>query len=155
MSRWVLAGRMNTVLVRAIARTGLKAVGLSGCDAETLRAEAIADESRTGRVTGSDATLIQDLMRLGYLPVCSSVAMDGNGEALNINADEAALELAAALGARRLIYLSDVAGIRLHGATVKRLNRREAEVEIASGEIARRHDPQGTRLLRGTLPGYW
>jgi acetylglutamate kinase len=132
----VLAGRMNTLLVRSMVRRGLKAVGLTGCDAGLLSAEAVSAHSRTGRVRSADITLLNDLLQGGYIPVCSSVAMDAAGDALNINADEAALELAAALTAARLIYLSDVPGILLQGKVVHRLDREQAEQEIAGGEIA-------------------
>ncbi len=132
----VLAGRMNTLLVRSLNIEGLKAVGLSGCDAGLITGEALSGESRTGRIISAEGKLLADLMQTGYLPVCSSVAMDTAGGALNINADEAALELAVSVDAARLIYLSDVPGIQLKGSIIPRLNKEEAEAEISGGEIS-------------------
>lgn len=149
----VLAGRMNTLLVRSMVRRGLKAVGLTGCDAGLLSAEAVSAHSRTGRISSVNITLVHDLLEGGYLPVCSSVAMDADGQALNINADEAALELAAALGAARLIYLSDVPGIMLKGEVVGRLDRERAEMEIAAGEIAGGMIPKVRSSFEGVARG--
>ena len=132
----VLAGRMNTLLVRALNMQGLKAVGLSGCDAGLLTGTPLSAESRTGSISETEGKLLADLMQSGYLPVCSSVAMDAEGEALNINADEAALELAVSVHAARLIYLSDVPGIKLRGQVVGSMDREKAEHEIAAGEIS-------------------
>ena len=132
----VLAGRMNTLLVRALNMQGLKAVGLSGCDAGLLTGTPLSSESRTGSISGTEGKLLTDLMQSGYLPVCSSVAMDAEGEALNINADEAALELAVSVHAARLIYLSDVPGIKLREQVVGSMDREKAEHEIAAGEIS-------------------
>jgi acetylglutamate kinase len=149
----VLAGSMNTLLVRSMVHRGLKAVGLTGCDAGLLTAQALSPESRTGRIGAVDITLLTALLQGGYIPVCSSVAMDADGDALNINADEAALELAAALGAARLIYLSDVPGIMLEGKVVNRLDRKRAEKKIAEGEIAGGMIPKVRSSFEGLARG--
>ncbi|WP_319562761.1 acetylglutamate kinase [Marispirochaeta sp.] len=149
----VLAGRMNTLLVRSLASRGVRAVGLSGCDAGMVIAEAAAPQSRTGRIVKTDGTLISDLIQGGYLPVCSSVAMDTAGESLNINADEAALEIAAAVNASRLVYLSDVPGILLDEEIVPLLEPVEAEKKIAAGEIAGGMIPKVRSSFQGLSRG--
>jgi acetylglutamate kinase len=149
----VLAGRMNTLLVRSLAARGMRAVGLSGCDAGMLIAEPAAPGSRTGRIVACDGKLITDLIQGSYLPVCSSVAMDNQGEALNINADEAALEIAAAVEASRLIYLSDVPGILLDKRVVPVLGPEEAEKKIHAGEIAGGMIPKVRSSFQGLSRG--
>ncbi|WP_319476412.1 acetylglutamate kinase [Marispirochaeta aestuarii] len=149
----VLAGRMNTLLVRSLAVRGMRAVGLSGCDAGMLIAEAAAPRSRTGRIVRTDGTLITDLIQGGYMPVCSSVAMDSSGEALNINADEAALEIAAGVNAARLVYLSDVPGILLDKQVIPVIGPEEAEKKITSGEIAGGMIPKVRSSFRGLSRG--
>jgi len=132
----VLAGKMNTLLVRRLVARGILAVGLSGCDAGLIRGRALEKESRTGEAVAVEPELVELLAHSGYLPVCSSVAADGEGEPLNINADEAALALAVALKADRLIFLADVPGILKAEKVIPRLNAAEAEQEILKGTIS-------------------
>jgi len=109
----VLVGRVNKELVSLINQAGGSAVGLCGKDANliTARPLAQADVGFVGEVANIDTKLVESLVKSGYVPVISSVAADETGQAYNINADTVAGELAAALGAEKLILLTDTAGI--------------------------------------------
>lgn len=132
----VLAGNVNSRLLRRCLAQGIRAVGLSGADAGLFTAVPVEAGNRTGRITATDPGVIRDLGRAGYVPVVSSVSCEANGSgALNINADDAAMALAAALGASCLIYLSDIPGILKDGAVIPTVNRTTASAEIASGVI--------------------
>jgi acetylglutamate kinase len=132
-----LAGKMNKGIVRVFETLGVPAVGLSGCDGGFFTGRSIdpAAGSRTGRVTRVKPEAALLLAGAGYVPVIASTSMDERGEALNINADEAAHEIARCLRAKALVYLSDIPGILKDGRLVVRLNAGEAEKEIAAGVI--------------------
>ena len=131
----VLAGSVSTALVRGLCAGGVRAVGVSGADAGMLKARSIGEGSRTGTVEAVDPALLGTLMDTGYVPVMSSVATDERGEGLNINADEAALAVAAALRCHDLVFVSDVPGILKGGALLGSLDASQVEVEIAAGTI--------------------
>jgi len=109
----VLVGRVNKEIVRLINQAGGKAVGISGVDGHLIQArpEGSHDMGFVGEVKSVQTELLETLIQGGYIPVVSSVAADETGQAYNINADTVAGELAAALGAEKLILLTDTAGI--------------------------------------------
>jgi acetylglutamate kinase len=109
----VLVGRVNKQIVEMINQEGGSAVGLCGKDGNLVRARPQGDEAIgfVGEVSSIDTRLIGTLIEAGHIPVISSVACDETGQAYNINADTVAGELAAALGAEKLILLTDIAGI--------------------------------------------
>jgi acetylglutamate kinase len=109
----VLVGRVNKELVSLISQAGALAVGICGKDANTIEARPVGTEGIgfVGEVTHVSTKLIESLVNSGYVPVISSVAADETGQAHNINADTVAGELAAALGAEKLILLTDTSGI--------------------------------------------
>ncbi len=109
----VLVGRVNKEIVSLINRAGGSAVGLCGTDGNLIKARPEGAEGIgfVGEVNSIDIKLLQSLVSSGYIPVVSSVATDDSGQAYNINADTVAGELAAALGAEKLILLTDTAGI--------------------------------------------
>jgi len=129
----VLAGSVNTALVRAL---GHLAVGLSGCDGATLTGERIAEDTHTGKVTGTDGRLLEELTASDWVPVVSSVSMDSNRTPLNINADEAALAISEALRADYLLFLSDIPGILEEGEVVHVMTPATTEDAIARGVIS-------------------
>lgn len=108
----VLAGKVNKTLVSLLDKKGGRAIGISGLDAQLIKAQ-IKDErlGYVGRITDVDATLITDLLEKGYIPVISTVAGDSDGNIYNINGDTAAAYIAGALGADRLVMMTDIAGI--------------------------------------------
>jgi acetylglutamate kinase len=109
----VLVGRVNKELVSLINQAGGSAVGLCGKDGNLFKARPEGQEGMgfVGEVTRVNTKLLESLVNSRYIPVVSSVGEDENGQAYNINADTVAGELAAALGAEKLILLTDTAGI--------------------------------------------
>ena len=109
----VLVGRVNKELVSLINQAGGSAVGLCGKDGNLVTARPIGTEGIgfVGEITSINEDLIKSLVNSGYVPIISSVAADGNGQAYNINADTVAGEIAASLQAEKLILLTDTPGI--------------------------------------------
>lgn len=109
----VLVGRVNKELVSLINQAGGMAVGLCGKDGNMILARHVGKEGIgfVGEVTHVNTGLIESLVNSGYVPVISSVAADETGQAHNINADTVAGEIAAALGAEKMILLTDTPGI--------------------------------------------
>jgi acetylglutamate kinase len=109
----VLVGRVNKEIVALINQAGGAAIGLCGKDANLLKARPQGQEGIgfVGEVSSIDANILSTLVTSGYIPVVSSVAADETGQSYNINADTVAGELAAALGAEKLILMTDTAGI--------------------------------------------
>jgi acetylglutamate kinase len=133
----VLAGAVNKRLVGAINAAGGRAVGLCLGDGGMVGCEqADAALGRVGRVTGGEAAVVRTLLGAGYLPVISSIGIDAGGGLLNVNADDAAAALAGAVGASRLVLLTDVEGIRGGDGVVRsRLASHQIDAMIAAGEI--------------------
>jgi acetylglutamate kinase len=120
----VLVGKVNKQIVNLLNLSGAKAVGLSGKDGQLIRARQmemviskeaqapeIIDLGKVGEVTGVETKLLHSLQRDGFIPVIAPVGVDENGETYNINADLVAGAVAGALGAKRLLLLTDVPGI--------------------------------------------
>jgi acetylglutamate kinase len=109
----VLVGRVNKELVSLIDQAGGSAVGLCGKDGNLITARPQGNEGIgfVGEVAAVNTDLLEALVERGYVPVVSSVAADETGQAYNINADTVAGEIAAAMGAEKLILLTDTPGI--------------------------------------------
>jgi acetylglutamate kinase len=109
----VLVGRVNKEIVALINKAGGSAVGLCGKDGDLFEARPSDQEGVgfVGEVTRVNPQILETLVRNGHIPVVSSVAADETGQAYNINADTVSGEIAAALGAEKLILLTDTAGI--------------------------------------------
>lgn len=111
----VLAGKTNKNIVAHLNQQGGRAVGLSGKDANLLiaaRDTRRGDLGLVGRIVQVNPEIIHTLTDGGYIPVISSVAIGGDGQSYNVNADTVAGELAGALGATKLILMTDVEGLR-------------------------------------------
>ena len=108
----VLAGKVNKTLVNLLQMKGGHAVGLSGIDGGILEAT-MKDErlGYVGEVTKIRTQPITDLLEKNYIPVISTIASDRQGNTFNINGDTAAASIAGALGAERLIMMTDIAGL--------------------------------------------
>jgi acetylglutamate kinase len=146
----VLAGKINKEIVNMINNAGGRAVGLSGKDGRLLTAQKvefyrpredeppeIIDIGLVGEVTGVNTELIQTLLSQHFLPVIAPVGVGEQGETLNINADLVAGAVAGALGAAKLILLTDVAGVldregQLHSS----LTRLQAVTMMEDGAIS-------------------
>lgn len=137
----VLAGLVNKKIVAAINSSGGRAVGIGGVDGALIQAKIKnAEMGYMGTVVKVDTSLLETLLQAGFVPVISPVSLhsfdkpDGAPLILNINGDPVAGEIAAAIGAERLIFLTDVAGISdRSGKLLSKLSSNEAEELIASG----------------------
>ena len=117
--RMVLVGQVGRELVGLVNANGGRGVGLSGEDAGLFRAERrgavvdgeLVDVGLVGDVVEVDPAAVLDLIEAGRVPVVSTVAPDDDGQVLNVNADTAAAALAVALGAVKLVVLTDVEGV--------------------------------------------
>jgi len=113
----VLSGKINKSLVNKIQKIGGRAIGLSGVDGGMIKAkkfeDGVNDYGCVGEITDVDVSIIKDVIDDGYIPVVSTVAcsVDDNSAIYNINADTAAAKIAIALGAEKLILLTDVRGL--------------------------------------------
>jgi acetylglutamate kinase len=140
----VLAGKTNKGIVAHLNQQGAMAVGLSGKDGNLIVAEretTKGDIGFVGRVTQINPALLHTLAGAGYIPVISTVAIGKNGESYNVNADTVAGELAAALGAVKLVMMTDVEGIYQDFADkdslIKEMTAKDARQLITDGHVDR------------------
>ena len=129
----VLLGTVNPQLVTAINQHGAPAVGVSGQDANMFIVSA-HDEALgfVGEITKVDATIVKKMLAESQVPVVATIGTDNSGQAYNINADTAAGALAEALGAQKLIYLTDIAGVRSNKDDAKSLLRQATTSQLRS-----------------------
>lgn len=135
----VLVGHVNQQLVWALNEYGHNAVGISGADGKTLKAEPVDPElGRVGRIREVDTNLINTILDDGYIPVVATVGCGPDGF-YNINADVAADKIAEAMGADKLIYLTDVDGLFRdfsdEDSLVAQLTRTETHELLESGTL--------------------
>lgn len=138
--KMVLVGKVNKELVSAINAHGRLAVGVSGEDANLVQATAKDERlGRVGTVIGIDTTVLANLIDDGFVPVVATVAAGDDGGSFNVNADLVAGELASALGADKVIFLTDVDGLYRDfsdkGSLISALSTDEAERMIVTDEL--------------------
>jgi len=133
----VLSGLVNKRLVRLFQSKGLNPVGLCGADGRLFLSQSLDNPAnqRTGKIIAVKPILLKLLLANEFLPILSSTSTDHEGNGLNINADEAALEVAVALKARDLIFISDIPGVLKDGAPIPLLTQSQAFQEIQTGVI--------------------
>lgn len=139
----VLVGKVNKSLVSLINLAGATAVGLCGKDARLLTAQPAPNAAAlgfVGDVSSVNPAILRPILADGHIPVIASVAADQSGQAYNINADTAAGEIAAAVGAEKLILLTDVAGILEDrndaGSLIKEIDISGIRKMIGEGKVA-------------------
>lgn len=147
----VLVGSVNKSVVNLINRTGARAVGLSGKDGMLLEARKLAmtishgeeqppeiiDLGNVGEVTAVNVQLLRSLIHDDFVPVIAPVGVDAEGNTYNINADSVAGAVAGALKARRLLMLTDVAGILdREGRLIEHIDTAEARRLLADGTLS-------------------
>jgi acetylglutamate kinase len=130
--RMVLVGQVNQEIVSLINQAGGRAVGLSGADANLLVGHKMLvkgeDVGRVGEIDRVDQHQIQLLTGGGFIPVIAPVAVDAEGRPLNVNADLAASAVAAQVGARKLLLMTDVEGVRgKDGGVLKSIPRDDVQ----------------------------
>jgi acetylglutamate kinase len=148
--RMVLTGKVNGELVCMLGQLGGRAVGLTGLDGALLRARVLTPTlGFVGVVTSVDPGLVDTLSAAGYIPVVAPLALGEDGSILNVNADDAAADLACGLGAAKLLYLSDVPGILdASGALLSTLTDAQVRALIADGTIYGGMIPKAEACLR-------
>jgi acetylglutamate kinase len=131
----VFAGTVNTELVGAFRAAGGRPVGLTGLDAGLVDAEPLDEKlGAVGKPVRSDPALIELLTREHYLPVVACVAGDAEGAIYNVNADQMAVACASSFGAEKLIFLTDVEGVKdAAGQVMATISSREAASLIERG----------------------
>ena len=157
IAEMVLDGKINSDIVTLLNRRGVSAVGLSGKDANLIRAQKKlatvyeGEESRkvdigyVGQVETIDTRLLRDLIAHDYIPVIAPIGVGADGESYNINADDVAAEIAGALAAEKLLLLTDVEGV------YKDYEDKSSFISTLAAADARRYIEDGT-LTDGMLP---
>lgn len=137
----VLNGQVNPQIVSAINTHGNVAVGVSGVDGRTLQVTAKnPDLGFVGEINKVRPQLVSGLLDDGFVPVISTIGVDASGQSFNINADTAAGAIAEALGAEKIIYLTDIAGLRRdiddETSLIDRISVNEIQQLITDGTIS-------------------
>jgi len=157
----VLAGLVNKEIVAAINVRGGRAVGISGVDGSLIESRVKDREMGwVGTVEKVNTTLLETLLKAGFIPVISPLSLhsvdrpDNAPAILNVNGDPIAGDIAMALSAKRLVFLTDVAGINDNsGKVIPRLSTKGAEAMIASGVIAGGMIPKINACVRALNAG--
>ena len=141
IARMVLVGQVNPQLVAAINVHGNYAVGVSGGDGGLLRATARhADLGFVGDVSAVNPAILTGLIADEFIPVVATIGTDEHGQAYNINADTVAGAIAEALGAEKLVYLTDIEGLRRDvddaASLIRQTTGDELDALVADGTIA-------------------
>ncbi|PJA96830.1 MAG: acetylglutamate kinase [Ignavibacteriales bacterium CG_4_9_14_3_um_filter_34_10] len=133
-----LAGLINKDIVRRININGGRAVGISGIDAELIKAKKFNehDLGLVGEIVDINSGLINNLLQNGYLPVIAPLGVDDMGVVYNINADIAAGNIATSLNAVKLVYLTDVEGVKLESKLISHLSKSEVQKMISNKFIS-------------------
>ena len=168
--RMVLVGKVNRDIVSTINVHGALAVGLSGEDANLINATARSEAlGFVGDVVDVDPLIVHQLLAQGLIPVVATIGTDAAGQAFNINADTAAGAIASALEAEKLVFLTDVAGLRSDpddpGTLMHRASADQLDAMVASGAAnggmipkveacakAVRHGVKRAHILDGRTP---
>lgn len=136
----VLSGDVNKRIVNALLSAGMQAIGISGVDCNFLTASRMSaaggqDIGFVGKIDRVDPRVIEIFKANGIIPVVSPISRDSAGNIYNVNADVAASEIAKALGAAHLVFISDVPGVIVEGSVRHRIDAADVEGLIASGQI--------------------
>lgn len=164
IAEMVLAGKINSEIVTLLNRRGLRAVGLSGKDADLIRAEkklatvyehgekTKVDIGYVGKAKQVNIQIVNDLIAQGYVPVIAPIGVGEDGESYNINADYVAADIAGALKAEKLLLLTDTEGVYKNfedkKSFISTLKADEAREFIKSGVISGGMIPKVEACLR-------
>ena len=139
----MVLGRVNKRLVTMVEELGVKAVGLSGKDGQMLQVEKKYSDGQdigyVGNITSVNPKILFDLLEKGYLPIVSPIGLGEDFATYNINADDAACAIAKAVGADKLVFLTDIEGlykdINNKSSFISRITASEADSLIEEGFI--------------------
>ena len=156
--RMVLTGEVNPSIVSAISSRGGRAVGLSGADDGMISVvQRDAGLGFVGDVTGLRTAVLEQLLDDGCIPVIATIGVDAGGQTYNINADSVAAAVAGALGAAKLLYLTDIDGLRrdVNDATslISKLTATELKGLLGDGTIAGGMIPKAESCLEAVQLG--
>jgi acetylglutamate kinase len=155
----VLVGKVNKEIVSLINQAGGSAIGMCGKDANLImaRPEGRTDIGFVGEVSGVNVKVLELLVADGYIPVISSVAADSSGQSYNINADTVAGEIAAALGAEKLILLTDTPGLMRDfkdpSSLIRQLDISQARQLVTEGIVSGGMIPKLSCCIRSLAQG--
>jgi len=157
----VLAGKLNKAITTELNMQGIQAVGISGKDGGMLKVKKLmpdgADIGLVGEVESVDTKLIQTLIDNDFVPVISPIGVDEEGNSYNINADYAAVAIAGALKAKKLEFITDIAGVMRDvndpNSVYSRITVREIRDMIASGQISGGMIPKVECCIAGVEAG--
>ncbi|WP_058485522.1 acetylglutamate kinase [Defluviitalea phaphyphila] len=157
----VLAGKVNKSIVSHIQNQGINAVGISGKDGATLQVEKKMvngiDVGFVGEVVNVNTKLIKTLIATDFIPVVAPIGIDKNGNSYNINADYAAVAVAGALKAQKLVFLTDVEGVLKDvsdsSSIISRLSINEVDKYIKNGIISGGMLPKVECCVQGVKEG--
>jgi len=152
----VLCGHVNPAVVAMINHWGGKAVGLSGKDARLMVATQDPNKAHlgwVGHVTEVSPALLHTLTQQGFIPVIASVAINHEGKALNVNADHVAQEIAIAVGAQKLMMLTDVDGLLIEGKVVPHLPLTRARQLLTHPDVSGGMTPKLSSAIRSIESG--
>ncbi|WP_243524244.1 acetylglutamate kinase [Bacillus pseudomycoides] len=131
----VLCGSTNKKMVMNFQKHGLHAIGISGCDGNLLRVQPLdMDIGYVGEVSGVETSILKGLLDLNYIPVIAPIGVRGD-QIYNINADTAAAGIAYAIGAKELLFITDVDGVLCKGELLKKTDEIELLHLIKEGII--------------------
>ncbi len=137
--KMVLSGLVNTRLTRWLVNAGVEALGISGVDLGLVRVRPLRPRGQdigfVGQVAEVRSDWLRQLMGLGIVPVVSPISLGVDGQSYNVNADQVAGALAVALDAARLVFVSNVPGVKIDDSVVPHLTVAQVEAYIASGQI--------------------
>lgn len=168
IAQMVLVGKINAGIVALIAKCGARGVGLSGSDGNLIVARKMevqkvevggvqqeVDLGHVGEIESIDPALLDTLLDTRYIPVIAPIAIDRNGGNLNINADTAAGDIAIALGAYKLVNMTDVDGVMDKGRTkvFRRLTVLEAHDLKRAGAIGEGMIPKVNSVIKAVENG--
>ena len=158
IARMVLRGQVNPAIVSAINVHGPIAVGVSGEDAGLIRATARnPDLGFVGDVGDVNPVILERLLKESLIPVVATTGADAAGQGYNINADTVAGVLAEALGAEKLVYLTDIEGLRRDvddaGSLIRQTTAAELEALMAAGVLTGGMIPKVTACVRAVRNG--
>jgi len=157
VAEMVLSGLVNKRLVARLVAAGVSAVGLSGVDWGLIRVEKMVhpagDLGQVGRIVEVHPQGLEALTRWGVVPVISPISLGLDGQTYNVNADHAALAVAAALGAGSLVFLTNVPGVLIDDQPISHLTAPEAKDLIASGLIVGGMIPKVRSALEAVAAG--
>ena len=162
IAQMVLVGKTNKEVVSNININGGKAVGLCGIDGRIIECEPLTEDDDgnkidvgfVGKITKINAGIIKSLCEDEYIPVIAPIGTDKNGQSYNINADTVASAVATAMGAEKLIYLTDVEGVKDNeGNIIFEITTDNAEKLIEEGTISGGMIPKSRACMAAVAEG--